>query len=109
MFGSHAFHGSDLTTMQDVRGPRWPPDANGGHRARTNMRKEASANRARAEQGRVTYRDVLALREYRHLFAANVLSLLGDQLSKVALSLLVFQQTGSPLLTAMTYAVSFLP
>jgi MFS family permease len=57
----------------------------------------------------VTYRDVLAVREYRHLFAANVLSLLGDQLSKIALSLLVFQKTGSPLLTAMTYAVSFLP
>jgi MFS family permease len=57
----------------------------------------------------VTYRDVLTVREYRHLFAANVLSLLGDQLSKVALSLLVFQETHSPLLTAMTYAVSFLP
>jgi predicted MFS family arabinose efflux permease len=57
----------------------------------------------------MTYRDVLGVREYRHLFAANVLSLLGDQLSKIALSLLVFQKTGSPLLTAMTYAVSFLP
>jgi len=57
----------------------------------------------------VTYRDVLTVREYRHLFAANVLSQLGDQLSKVALSLLVFQETGSPLLTAMTYAISFLP
>jgi hypothetical protein len=57
----------------------------------------------------VTYRDVLSVREYRHLFAANVLSLLGDQLSKIALSLLVFQKTGSPLLTAMTYALSFLP
>ena len=57
----------------------------------------------------MTYRDVLTVREYRHLFAANVLSQLGDQLSKVALSLLVFQETGSPLLTAMTYAISFLP
>jgi predicted MFS family arabinose efflux permease len=95
--------------MQDVRGPGWPPEANGGRRRRANLHEDSSGDQAAPEQGRVTYRDVLAVAEYRHLFAANVLSLLGDQLSKVALSLLVFQKTGSPLLTAMTYAVSFLP
>ncbi len=95
--------------MQDVRGPRWPPEANEGRRGRTNLHEEADGDQVTPGEGRATYRDVLGVREYRSLFAASVLSLLGDQLSKVALSLLVYQKTGSPLLTAMTYAVSFLP
>ena len=38
-----------------------------------------------------------------------MISLLGDQLARVALTVLVFQRTGSPLLTALTYAATFLP
>jgi len=96
--------------MQDVRGAPWPPEANEGRRRRrTNLHEQTTGNRGAHGQAQVTYRDVLAVREYRGLFAANVLSLLGDQLSKIALSVLVFQRTRSPLLTAMTYAVSFLP
>ncbi len=95
--------------MQDVQGPRRPAGAKDGHRGGTNLHDEVVGDQIAPSPGRVAYRDVLAVREYRHLFAANVLSLLGDQLSKIALSLLVFQRTGSPLLTAMTYAVSFLP
>ncbi|GIE28174.1 MFS transporter [Actinoplanes italicus] len=54
-----------------------------------------------------SYRDVFAVREYRHLFAANLLSLIGDQLTAVALSFLVYARSGSPLLAALTFAGSY--
>jgi hypothetical protein len=54
-----------------------------------------------------SYRDVFAVREYRHLFAANLLSLIGDQLTAVALSFLVYAKSGSPLLAALTFAGSY--
>lgn len=56
-----------------------------------------------------TYRDVFAVREFRALFAAHLLSLIGDQLSKVAISVLVFGVTGSTLLAAIAFGVSYLP
>ncbi|HEX5495287.1 MAG TPA: MFS transporter [Mycobacteriales bacterium] len=56
-----------------------------------------------------TYRDVFAVNEYVHLFTANALSQLGDQLAKVALTFLVFDRTGSPVLSAAAFAVSFVP
>ncbi|GAA2674731.1 MFS transporter [Actinoplanes palleronii] len=54
------------------------------------------------------YREIFAVREYRHLFAANLLSLIGDQLTAVALSFLVYQRSGSSLLAALTFAGSYL-
>ena len=56
-----------------------------------------------------SYREVFSVRAYRHLFSANLLSQLGDQLTKVALAVLVFNRTGSPALTAVAYAVAFVP
>lgn len=56
-----------------------------------------------------TYRSVFAVAEFRALWAVQLLSILGDQLARVALSVLVFRRTGSPGLTAATYAISFLP
>src|SRR5260370_376503 len=47
--------------------------------------------------------------ERRGLWLAFLLSVAGDQLALVALTVLVFDRTHSPLLTAATYAVSFLP
>lgn len=58
---------------------------------------------------RVTYGDIFAVREYRALWLAEVLSEAGDQLARVALSVLVFDRTGSALLTGVTYAMTFLP
>ncbi|WP_051809540.1 MFS transporter [Actinoplanes subtropicus] len=55
---------------------------------------------------RATYREIFALREYRHLFAANLLSLIGDQLTAVALAFAVYARSGSPLLAALTFACS---
>ncbi|MGW3242287.1 MFS transporter [Streptomyces sp. NPDC001070] len=55
------------------------------------------------------YRAVFAVREFRAVFAAHVLSLQGTVVAEIALSVLVFRLTGSPLLTALTFAVGFVP
>ena len=55
------------------------------------------------------FRSVFADREFGALWLAYLLSVAGDQLALVALTVLVFDRTHSPLLTAATYAVSFLP
>ncbi|WP_331765971.1 MFS transporter [Embleya sp. NBC_00896] len=55
------------------------------------------------------YGQVFAVREFRPVFAAHVLSMTGSVLAQVALSVLVYRLTGSALLTALTYALGFLP
>ena len=55
------------------------------------------------------YAGLLRLREYRGLLLSRVISLVGDQLARVALTVLVFERTGSALLSAVSYAVTFLP
>ncbi|HWU11979.1 MAG TPA: MFS transporter [Streptomyces sp.] len=49
------------------------------------------------------------MREFRTLWAAFAQSVLGDQLARVALSLLVFERTESAGWTAATYALTSLP
>jgi MFS family permease len=58
---------------------------------------------------RATFRDVFAVRQFRALWLAQILSVAGDRLALVALAVLVFSRTHSPLITAATYAVSYLP
>ena len=53
---------------------------------------------------RATFRDVFAVREFRALWFSEVLSVAGDRLALVALTLLVFDRTKSPLLAALVYA-----
>lgn len=60
-------------------------------------------------RGRHSFRDVLAVGEFRALWSAEVISVCGDQLARVALSMLVFQRTSSAALTALTYALTFVP
>jgi hypothetical protein len=43
------------------------------------------------------------------LFGAHLLSLVGDQLSRVAVSVLVYARTGSALFAAVAFAISYLP
>ncbi|HKC29402.1 MAG TPA: MFS transporter, partial [Jatrophihabitans sp.] len=52
---------------------------------------------------------MLAVREFRALWLAGLQSLLGDQLARVALSVLTFAETGSGLETAAVYSLTFLP
>lgn len=51
----------------------------------------------------------LANREFRALWFAEVQSLIGDQLTIVALAILVYDRTGSALLSAVVYSLTFLP
>jgi len=52
---------------------------------------------------------VFGVREFRTLWLASLTSIMGDQLARVALSILVFQRTGSAALTAGTYALTMIP
>jgi len=56
-----------------------------------------------------TFRDVFAVREFRPLFGTFLLSTAGDELARVALTVLVYQRTSSPLLSALTFAIGYLP
>jgi MFS family permease len=49
------------------------------------------------------------VREFRALFGTFVLSSIGDELARVALTVLVYHRTHSPLLSAVTFAISYLP
>ncbi|MGP3635186.1 MFS transporter [Streptomyces sp. 24-1644] len=53
--------------------------------------------------------NLIRLSEFRALWAAYAQSVLGDQLARVALSLLVFERTESAGWTAATYALTTLP
>ena len=56
-----------------------------------------------------SFRSVLRVREFRALWLADIQSLLGDQLARVALSVLIYDRTGSGFATAVGYALTFLP
>lgn len=58
---------------------------------------------------RATFRQVLAVPVYRTVFLTRALAIGADTLRTVALSVLVFTVTGSALLGAMTFGISFLP
>jgi predicted MFS family arabinose efflux permease len=68
--------------------------------------EESSADSA---LGRVGFRDVFAVSEFRALWLAQLLSVAGDQLARVALTVLVYDRTRSALLAALTYAVTIIP
>ncbi|WP_083661219.1 MFS transporter [Actinophytocola xanthii] len=51
---------------------------------------------------------VLAVPEFRALWFAEAQSIFGDQLAKVALTILVYDRTGSALWAALVYALTFL-
>ena len=59
--------------------------------------------------GRAGYRDVLGADEFRVIFVANVVSMLGSSVAAVALTVLVYQQTRSAALAASVLALSFVP
>jgi predicted MFS family arabinose efflux permease len=58
---------------------------------------------------RATFRDVFAVREFRALWASQILSIGGDRLALVALTLLIYERTRSPLLAAIAYAAGNVP
>ena len=58
---------------------------------------------------RATFGDVFAVGEFRALWLSQLLSVIGDQLARVALTLLVYDRTHSALLAAVTFAASVVP
>jgi MFS family permease len=64
---------------------------------------------ATEQAARTSFRDVFAVAEFRALWSAQLLSVVGDQLARVALTVLVYDRTRSALLAAITFAVSIVP
>ena len=64
---------------------------------------------ATEQAGRTPFRNVFAVAEFRALWLAQLLSVLGDQLARVALTVLVYDRTRSALLAAVTFVVSIVP
>jgi hypothetical protein len=58
---------------------------------------------------RATFRQVFAVPEFRALWSAQMLSVVGDQLARVALTWLVYDRTRSALLAAVTFVASIVP
>ncbi|MFF2625660.1 MFS transporter [Kitasatospora griseola] len=58
---------------------------------------------------KATYRQVFAVAQFRAVFAGRLLGVMSDTLRAVALAVLVYDRTGSPLLTAVTMTINFLP
>ncbi|MEJ2857367.1 MULTISPECIES: MFS transporter [unclassified Saccharothrix] len=56
-----------------------------------------------------TIRALVGNREFRGMWIGSTVSTLGDQLAAVALSLLVYERTGSPAWTALTWSLTLLP
>ncbi|MEO3889663.1 MFS transporter [Nonomuraea sp. B5E05] len=56
-----------------------------------------------------TFAGLFTVREFRYLYPAYALSYVGDQLSSVAVAILVFDRTGSPVATAVAFSAAFLP
>src|SRR5690349_14850452 len=72
--------------------------------------REANAAKVVTESDRpVTFRDVFAIGEYRAIYTATQVNWIGDYLAKAAVTLLVYQQSDSVLLSAAAFGVSFLP
>ncbi|OZV79745.1 MFS transporter [Micromonospora echinospora] len=56
-----------------------------------------------------TFRDVFAVAEFRVIFASYGVFLIGETVKMLALSVLVYERTGSGLIAALAYVTGFLP
>jgi MFS family permease len=64
---------------------------------------------ATEQAARTPFREVFAVAEFRALWMAQLLSVVGDQLARVALTVLVYDRTRSAFLAAVTFVVSIVP
>ncbi|QHY98204.1 enterobactin exporter EntS [Streptomyces sp. S4.7] len=87
-------------------GSEVPPAPGGAGAVSSSAGRADSARPAEVAPG---YREVLWVREFRVVFAAHLLSLLGVVVTEISLTVLVYDLTGSPLLSALTFALGFLP
>ena len=64
--------------------------------------------RVTEEPTRARYREVFGIAEFRAVFAAHVISMLGEVVAAVAMTVLIYARTGSPALAALTFSAAFL-
>ncbi len=64
---------------------------------------------AAGEAARPGYGDALRSREFRALFTAQSISIAGTSIAAVALTVLVYEQTGSAFYSSLTFALGFVP
>lgn len=85
-----------------------PQPSPGGTNISSHTRPQGAGAPA-ADAVPATFRRVFAIGEFRALWLAQVLSVAGDQLARVALTVLVFSRTHSALLAAVAFAASVVP
>lgn len=76
----------------------WPP-----------RREPQSKCVSRSARTDASYSAALARGEFRAIFAVSVMTIAATVVSSVTLTVLVFERTRSPLLSAITFTLSFLP
>ena len=107
--------------VSQAPGSMRPPlgsQARGGSRAGSGSRTKRHARPA-SEPASARHRhrgaprspscEVFAVREFSGLWYAQVLSSAGDQVAQIAVAIAVCRRTGSAFLTALAYAMSYLP
>ena len=62
-----------------------------------------------SNERRVGYRTALASRQVRALVAGQFVSVVGTSVAAVALTIVVYQRTASPLLSSLAFALGFVP
>ena len=88
----------------------WLPKTQLTREPEADIARRAVAREGATEQApRTPFRDVFAVAEFRALWMAQLLSVVGDQLARVALTILVYDRTRSALLAAITFVVSIVP
>lgn len=61
------------------------------------------------ERARARYADVFGTREFPAIFTAYVISIIGSVVASVALTVLVYQRTGSSALAGAVFSIEFVP
>jgi Major Facilitator Superfamily len=69
----------------------------------------AASRHSRSQAPTTSLASPFSVAEFRILFAAQLGSLIGNQLARVALAVLVFDRSGSAALTGLVYALTYLP
>ncbi|MGH3001978.1 MAG: MFS transporter [Gaiellaceae bacterium] len=62
-----------------------------------------------AQETRTRYRDALVHAQFRALFVSQLATVAGTSVAAVALTVLVYERTASPLLSSLTFALGFVP
>jgi MFS transporter len=114
--GKHGFRRPSLPATITIRYGLFTRQGDLGTLERRHQSAAACAGLARTGTvGKVTaghkasFRDAFTSTEFRALWTAQALSLIGDQFARVAIAILVYSRTQSPFLTALVYSLTYLP